>query len=360
MQDRAICYQFPARQKCGILRQMSKSHTRPHPRSTPVSAVYSRALLRRFGVTAQQREELLAGTGLNEAVLNRPGVDTPMSSLLTLAANITRSRGECWALEASTLWTAALQGALDVALLSAATVDDSIRVAARFGSVRAPYLTVRLQSTRIFRRLVIDPAVAMDESLWRAVAYAVALSVLGSFGQILEGDTSTVTVDFPWSAPAYAPQVLATFPCRVRFARRDFALEFPADLARRVSIFADPALHAKAIAELAEAGRRLSGEESLLLGLERLIANHLPERLREADAARQLGISRRTLVRRMTSAKIAFRTVLDEVLRRRAERMLAEGSESREAMAAALGYADPTSFSRACRRWFPANRAPGA
>jgi len=169
-----------------------------------------------------------------------------------------------------------------------------------------------------------------------------------------------VTVDFPWAAPAYARQVLATIPCRVRFSRRDFALQFPAELGRRMSTFADPALHAKALAELADAARRLSGEETLLLGLERLIANHLPERLREEDAARQLGISRRTLVRRMTSARIAFRSVLDDVLRERAERMLAEGSLSREAMAAELGYADPTSFSRACRRWFPASAAPPA
>jgi AraC-like DNA-binding protein len=276
-----------------------------------------------------------------------------MSSLIALAANITRLHGECWALEASTMWTAAMQGALDVALHSAATVEDAVRVAARYGRVRAPYLSVRLQSTRDARRLVIDPAITMDEKLWQAIAYAVALSVLGSFTQILEGDTSQVTVDFPWRPPVYAPQVLTTFPCRVRFARADFAISFPTDLARRISTFADPALHAKALAELAEAGRRLTGEETLLLGLERLIANHLPRRLREQDAARQLGISRRTLVRRMNSAKIAFRSVLDQVLRERAERMLEEGSLSREAMAEALGYADPTSFSRACRRWFP-------
>ena len=358
MQGGELSRQFSTRQNCGILRQM-KHRTELHPRSTPVSAVYSRALLRRFGATVQKRAELLAGTGLDEKSLNSPGAETPMSSLLALAANITRLHGECWALEASSMWTAAMQGALDVALRSAATVDDALRVAARYGRVRAPYLTVRLQSTRHARRLTLDPAVAMDESLWRAIAYAVALSVLGSFAQILEGGTSNVTVDFPW-APSYAPQVLAATPCRVRFARREFAIEFAAELARKTSTFADPALHTRALAELADAERRLRGEETLLLGLERLIANHLPERLREEDAARELGISRRTLVRRMTLARIAFRSVLDEVLRQRAERMLADGSLSREDMAAALGYADPTSFSRACRRWFPTKDARSA
>jgi AraC-like DNA-binding protein len=357
MQGAEVSHQFPTRQNCGILRQMGTDRTQLHPMSTPVSAVYSRALLRRFGATPEKRAQLLAGTGLDEAALSKPGAETSMSSLLALAANITRSHGECWALEASTMWSTAMQGALDVALRSATTVDDALRVAARHGRVRAPYLTVRLQSNRSVRRLVFDPAVAMDESVWRAIAHAVALSVLGLFAQILDGDTSNATIEFPWPAPAYAPQVRAAISCRVRFARRDFAFELPADLGRRMSTFADPALHANALAELAEADRRLTGEETLLLGLERLIANHLPERLREEDAARQLGISRRTLVRRMTSAKIPFRSALDGVLRQRAEGMLADGSMSREAMAAALGYADPTSFSRACRRWFPASAA---
>ena len=66
MQGGGISRQFSTRQNCGILRQMGKDRTELHPRSTPVSAVYSRALLRRFGATAQQRAQLLAGTGLDE------------------------------------------------------------------------------------------------------------------------------------------------------------------------------------------------------------------------------------------------------------------------------------------------------
>ena len=37
--------------------------------------------------------------------------------------------------------------------------------------------------------------------------------------------------------------------------------------------------------------------------------------------------------------------------------MLSVGALSRDEMAAALGYSDATSFSRACRRWFGSERA---
>jgi AraC-like DNA-binding protein len=45
------------------------------------------------------------------------------------------------------------------------------------------------------------------------------------------------------------------------------------------------------------------------------------------------------------------------VLRERVRAMLSIGALSRDEMAAALGYSDATSFSRACRRWFGSERA---
>jgi AraC-like DNA-binding protein len=74
--------------------------------------------------------------------------------------------------------------------------------------------------------------------------------------------------------------------------------------------------------------------------------------LSEDVAARELGISRRTLVRRLSDSGTSFRALLDTDLKGRAEQMLAAGKMSRREMAEALGFEDPTSFSRACRRWF--------
>jgi len=84
------------------------------------------------------------------------------------------------------------------------------------------------------------------------------------------------------------------------------------------------------------------------------VAGALPRRLGEDEAARRLGVSRRTLVRRLAAEGVTFRGLLDVTLRERARVMLDQRNVSRDAIAARLGYADPTSFSRACRRWFAA------
>src|ERR1700722_17516645 len=60
----------------------------------PVSASYARALLRHFGRTDSERDELLKGTGIRQQILSEPGADMPVSSLVVLAANITRRHGE--------------------------------------------------------------------------------------------------------------------------------------------------------------------------------------------------------------------------------------------------------------------------
>ena len=342
--------EFTARQDCGILRHMDKS--RSAASRTPIPAAYARALLRRFGQTPGKRAELLERTGLNEAALDAPGAEPPLHAVLELAARITRAEGETWPLEAKAVWSNAMQGALDVAVRSAATFDEALGALARYGHIRAPYLSLRLHASTTKRRILLKPAVVLEATLWRAIALAVALSTRELLAQILEEAAAETIVEFPWPAPRHASRIEDALACAVRYARRDFALEFPARLGRRSSPFADASLHASALAELEDAASRLSGEGSIVRDIERLVVLHLPQRLSEAEAASRLGLSRRTLVRRLGQANVSFRALADEVLRARAEAMRAAGNLSREEMAAALGYADPTSFSRACRRWF--------
>ncbi|MFN9357731.1 MAG: helix-turn-helix domain-containing protein, partial [Alphaproteobacteria bacterium] len=107
-----------------------------------------------------------------------------------------------------------------------------------------------------------------------------------------------------------------------------------------------------ALAELQSAARRIRASNQLLLKLQSLMARQRRTRLCEDDAAHELGLSRRTLVRRLSASGTSFRQMLDAELKARARAMLDEGSLSRTQMADALGFEDPTSFSRACRRWF--------
>ena len=321
----------------------------------PVSASYARELVRAFAKTRDERDALLKDTGIQQQVLDQPGARMPVSSLMILAANITRRHGELWPLSAATVWSTSLQGALDVATRTAPTIEDALNTGIRFGATRAPFIRNRLRRTPRAIGVEISPAFALDDALWRAVALAVSLNVHAVYSQLLEDSIEQTILEFPWPPPEGAAQLTPYYSCKVKFNAAAFIFNVPRDLCERPSPFADPQLHAKAIEALEAIENRGSDTAALARIVESFIAARLPQRLAEEEAARLVGTSRRTLVRRLAETGSAFRPLLDGVLRERARTMLAAGTQSRDEMAAALGYADATSFSRACRRWFGNN-----
>jgi AraC-like DNA-binding protein len=68
-------------------------------------------------------------------------------------------------------------------------------------------------------------------------------------------------------------------------------------------------------------------------------------------AARTLGLSSRTLKRRLADEGTDFTTLLDEQRRQRALLLLRSANLSVEAVAEQVGYSDVANFTRAFRRW---------
>jgi AraC-like DNA-binding protein len=70
----------------------------------------------------------------------------------------------------------------------------------------------------------------------------------------------------------------------------------------------------------------------------------------QAEIAAMLGMSERTLRRQLAGAGRTFRDVLDEALADHAQRLLVDRTV--DDVASELGYADPSAFRRAWRRWY--------
>ena len=74
--------------------------------------------------------------------------------------------------------------------------------------------------------------------------------------------------------------------------------------------------------------------------------------------ARAVGMSERTLRRRLIDERITFRALLDQVRRARASELLTDARVSLTEVALAAGFADVSAFGHAWRRWF--GTAPSA
>lgn len=82
---------------------------------------------------------------------------------------------------------------------------------------------------------------------------------------------------------------------------------------------------------------------------------HLPTR---AQAARGLGLTERTLARRLQAQGLSFSGLLDEARRAAALQALAHTQRPLAEIGQALDYAEPSVFNRAVRRW--TGSTPGA
>ncbi len=105
--------------------------------------------------------------------------------------------------------------------------------------------------------------------------------------------------------------------------------------------------------------RHHSNEPPLLISLERALARHLPKgEVKMEQVAQELGLSPRTLSRRLKEEDLSFREVLKGLRQALATRYLSQTTTSQAQIAFLLGFSDQAAFARAYRAW--TGRTPGA
>lgn len=83
-----------------------------------------------------------------------------------------------------------------------------------------------------------------------------------------------------------------------------------------------------------------------------IVALLAQDRARLDDIAQALGITARTLQRKLAEAGTTYQRVLDTVRRELAEQLLSDALLTLTDVAFLLGYHEQSSFNRACREWF--------
>lgn len=154
-------------------------------------------------------------------------------------------------------------------------------------------------------------------------------------------------VFLPRSRPASTAPYQRLFGVPVTFNSEYAALRFPAALLAAPVAGADPV-------RLASLGQDLTaiGPEPIAPRSHRLVRIMLARGDTKAESlAATLSLSRRTLDRRLKAHDLSFQTVLDGVRYEAARQLLEISSVDIGSIARALGYTEPSPFTRAFRRW---------
>ena len=141
--------------------------------------------------------------------------------------------------------------------------------------------------------------------------------------------------------------------CDVAFGADADEIAFPGTIKQLPVGAADPYLNKLLVKYCEELhSNRDPGRGTLRASLENAIAPLLPHGTARADeAARRLGLSRRTLARRLASEGLTFEGVLSELKADLAKRYLREEALAISQIAWLVGYREVSAFTHAFKRW---------
>jgi AraC-like DNA-binding protein len=230
---------------------------------------------------------------------------------------------------------------------SAATVGAGLTLVQRCLPLAMPWLRLSLEERRD------EVAIALSAQPWLPPSHETQLVGLGILLRRLERVSTRpvrpLRVDLPLGAPADGaawsalvegtPLRFGAGSARLVLRRRDWELPL---------LRADPRLRELLEEELALGERP---HDALIVAVRTLVRGRLDRPPTLAEAAPALGLSPRSLQRRLRESGTTFEEERDGLRREIAEALLAQAHVSLGQVAQRVGFAEPASFTRAFVRW---------
>lgn len=315
-----------------------------------VSALFMRALFDigvRAGVDVEKIRESLKLTKaaiedvngwVSVDVMTRAWIDVPRAS----------SDPE-FGLHAAESMPTGLYGVLEYATISSPTLRVALERVARYYRIVGAMSEVSFLDEGETSKIVFRSVVAAPEDLRHYSEHFLAL-IAARTRLITAAQVSPTLVSFPHAAPKKTDEHARIFKAPVYFSQPRAELTYrTADLTVPLSTFNPDFL------------RLFEREEAHLAALDngsvaQRIRNVLPGTLRQGEASvgtlsRKLGLSTRTLQRKLQEEGISFTDLVDQVREEEARRYVAESKMSLGEIAFVLGFSQPSAFFRAFKRW---------
>ncbi len=252
---------------------------------------------------------------------------------------------------------------LDVgyALAAASTIREALDINIRYQPLTQEVARTRLDLDQKEARIIFEPAYE-DAEMMRRITEAV-LAGYASIGRWLLWDQErpVASVQFRHSEPCEETRAFTRtlFGDEVRYGAPVDMMVIEAGLVARPLPNANPPLvqllEGRLNARLGAYQAASSLRMLVIGGLHRQIRQGKPSL---ADTAKLLGVSGRTLRRRLQEEGLSYSELLAAARKEAAEVYIHEDKLTLADMAGLLGYGDQTAFMRAFKGWF--GEAPGA
>jgi AraC-like DNA-binding protein len=244
-------------------------------------------------------------------------------------------------------------GLLGFTMLASRTLGEAFATFSRFQLLALTLCPARIEADRHGTWLLFDASVLPQDARAFVIERGLA-ACLGIAGELLQRPIEPLAVEMMASAPANLATLQQELPYPLRCdAARNGILFAHSDLQ-----FSLPQAHISAQLEGEQLCERLCVEISHSLVkattarlVQQVLIRDSSSLLSSRTVAQRLGLSERTLHRRLAAEGHAFQQLNEQIKQRLAERLLSDSRLDLHSIAQHLGYAEAASFSRAFSRW---------
>ena len=297
-------------------------------------------------------DQVLAAAGLDWPGLLQREAGLTLSTVSRLVEAAVAASGRPWlGLDLGGQAPISAHGPMGYAAVTAPTLGHALMVLGRYAALRNDTLLwqtqagpqgLRLQATELL------PWGAARGVMMDTMAAAMLRIVEAAVGHLPAG----LSVDLPGPRPPWAAQYQRFAPVEWRFDQPALAVEAQTHVLALPVLGADAKAHAAACRDceqaLAQHAPPRMGQQ-VAAHLARVAHGRYPTLV---EVAGLLGLSPRTLMRRLAAEATSFQNLLDQARQTHALWMLQHTQWTVDEIAARLGYADTSNFSRTVRRWW--------
>ena len=332
---------------------MAKHQTRLDPAKILVRALWARMVVDKLKQAGADLEGALAEAGLALRILNKADAWIPFTAHAKLLEIAARDLGDdCFGLHFSATIDIRDAGLLAYLGIASRTLEEALHNLARYLRVFSDAYQIDLKVAGETGTLTIVPLHPSYNQFRQAVEFSYGV-VIHAYRQLAGKKLAPVSVQFVHPRRSHLDAFATQFGCPVKFnhnqghivfSRKTLALPIGSSDDRLLAVLRD---HADDLLR-----KRPPQREEFLHQIERRLTELLPRgQARIKTIATELGMSERTLVRRLAELDMPFTTIVERLRQDLASRYLAEDELSFTQIAFLLGYSNPSAFSVAYKRW---------
>ncbi|PDS59962.1 AraC family transcriptional regulator [Rhizobium anhuiense] len=248
-------------------------------------------------------------------------------------------------------------GLVGYAMLTAPTVGDAVKLGLQLQKDTGSMLEFDARQTS--EGIMVTASTRFhDPDIYTFLVEEAFASFMGIAVGLVGEAFRPIRVDCAYPPPTHAADYHRVFGCEVRFGQMENGFLYHPDWYKQPLGTSDPFTHRQLLEFMSYNRARSREAAEITESVERVLRQRLQDRINIAKVARELGMSERTLRRRLAESNVSFQGLLDGLRKNRTLELLANRQLSVEQIAFAVGFTDPHNFRRAFRRW--TGTTPGA